>query len=63
MMANGDNIEELIEEYPSLEREDIFACLSYAASLTEDAALANAIAEGRKDSFVGEDKILEILGD
>lgn len=58
MLANGDRIEDLIESYPSLEREDILACLSYA----EDKALANAIAEGRKDRFVDEDKILEILG-
>jgi hypothetical protein len=29
----------------------------------EDTALANAIAEGRKDNFVSEEKILEILGD
>jgi len=32
MLANGDTIEELLAEYPSLEREDIFACLNYAAS-------------------------------
>ena len=33
MLANGDTIEELIEEYPSISREDILACLDYAASL------------------------------
>jgi uncharacterized protein (DUF433 family) len=27
MLANGDTIEELLDEYPSLEREDILACL------------------------------------
>ena len=36
MLANGDTIEELLEEYPSLEREDILACLCYAASLAEE---------------------------
>ncbi len=36
MLANGDTAEELLAEYPSLEREDIFACLNYAASLTEE---------------------------
>ncbi|MBX3056865.1 MAG: DUF433 domain-containing protein [Anaerolineae bacterium] len=36
MLANGDTIEELLEEYPSLEREDILACLEYAASLAEE---------------------------
>lgn len=36
MMANGDTIEELLAEYPSLEREDILACLDYAAALAEE---------------------------
>jgi uncharacterized protein (DUF433 family) len=36
MLANGDTIEELMKEYPSLERDDILACLSYAASLAEE---------------------------
>ncbi len=36
MLANGDTIEELLEEYPSLEREDILTCLDYAASLVEE---------------------------
>ena len=36
MLANGDTIEELLAEYPSLERDDIFACLNYAASLAEE---------------------------
>jgi len=36
MLANGDSIEELLKEYHSLEREDILACLNYAASLTEE---------------------------
>ena len=36
MLANGDTIEELSEEYPSLKREDVLACLDYAAALTEE---------------------------
>jgi len=36
MLGNGDTIEELLEEYPSLKREDIFACLKYAALLAEE---------------------------
>ena len=36
MLANGDTIEELLEEYPSLTREDILACLDYAALLAEE---------------------------
>jgi uncharacterized protein (DUF433 family) len=36
MLANGDTIDELLAEYPSLQREDILACLDYAATLAEE---------------------------
>lgn len=36
MLANGDTIEDLLQEYPSLEREDILACLKFAALLAEE---------------------------
>jgi uncharacterized protein (DUF433 family) len=36
MLANGDTVEDLLEEYPSLTREDILACLDYAALLAEE---------------------------
>jgi uncharacterized protein (DUF433 family) len=36
MLANGDNIEALLEDYPSLIIMDIYACLDYAASLAEE---------------------------
>jgi uncharacterized protein (DUF433 family) len=36
MLANGDTIEELLDEYPSLTRQDILACLDYAAVLAEE---------------------------
>jgi len=36
MLANGDKIEELLEDYPSLTSEDIYSCLDYAASLAEE---------------------------
>jgi uncharacterized protein (DUF433 family) len=36
MLANGDSIGDLLREYPSLTREDILACLDYAASLAEE---------------------------
>ncbi len=36
MLANGDTIEDILEEFPSLEREDVLACLEYAASLAEE---------------------------
>lgn len=36
MLANGDTIEDLLQDYPSLERADILACLGYAAALAEE---------------------------
>lgn len=36
MLANGDTIEDLLQAYPSIEREDILACLEYAAALAEE---------------------------
>ena len=36
MLANGDTVEDLLAEYPSLSREDILASLDYAAALAEE---------------------------
>ena len=36
MLANGDRIDQLLDDYPSLKAEDIYACLDYAASLAEE---------------------------
>jgi len=36
MLANGDAVDDLLAEYPSLSREDILACLDYAADLAEE---------------------------
>ena len=36
MLANGDTVEDLLQEYPSLTWEDILACFDYAASLAEE---------------------------
>ena len=36
MLANGDTVEGLLVEYPSLSREDIMASLDYAAELAEE---------------------------
>ena len=36
MLANNDTVEDLLQEYPTLSREDILACLDYAAALTEE---------------------------
>ncbi len=36
MLANGNTIEELLVDYPSLTRDHILASFDYAASLTEE---------------------------
>lgn len=36
MLANGDTVEDLLEEYPSLTGDDIRACLEYAAASVEE---------------------------
>ena len=33
LLASGMTIEELLEDYPDLEKEDFLACLQYAAKL------------------------------
>ena len=33
-LAAGDSIEEILAEYPSLSREDIYACLQFATKLS-----------------------------
>ncbi len=36
MLAGGDTVEDLLKDYPSLRKEDIYACLDYAAMLAEE---------------------------
>lgn len=36
MLANGDTVDGLLSAYPSITRQDVAACLDYAASLAEE---------------------------
>ena len=36
LLASGETIEEILEEYPSIEREDVLACLAYGAEMARD---------------------------
>ena len=36
MLANGDTVDDLLKDYPSLQQQDILAALDYAASLAEE---------------------------
>ncbi|MFY7667195.1 MAG: DUF433 domain-containing protein [Crocinitomicaceae bacterium] len=39
LMASGMTIEELLEDYPDLERADFLACLSYASKLASSKSI------------------------
>jgi uncharacterized protein (DUF433 family) len=41
MLANGDTIEDLLKEYPSITKEDIMACIDYAAELAEEQIISD----------------------
>ena len=34
-LSNGDSIEEILEQYPTLEKEDVYACLRFATNLMQ----------------------------
>jgi uncharacterized protein (DUF433 family) len=34
-LAGGVSVEELLEEYPGIEREDILACIAYGAEMSK----------------------------
>jgi len=36
MLAGGDSIESLLDAFPSIEKDDVFACLEYASILAEE---------------------------
>ena len=38
-LANEDSVEDILAAYPSLTREDIQACLAYAAEVTRERVL------------------------
>ncbi len=35
-LAGGTTIEEVLEAYPSIEKEDVLACIAYGAEMTTD---------------------------
>ena len=42
LLSAGASIEEIIQDYPSLEREDVFAATEYAAHQTDHPVLLSA---------------------
>jgi uncharacterized protein (DUF433 family) len=43
-LAAGDSIEDVLQEYPSLAREDVQACIGYASRLMGNAYSVEAVA-------------------
>jgi uncharacterized protein (DUF433 family) len=42
LLSSGASVEEILKDYPNLEREDIFAATEYAAHQTDHAVLLSA---------------------
>lgn len=38
-LANGNTVEDILAAYPPLTREDVYACLAYAAEMTRERVL------------------------
>ncbi len=47
-LAGGATIEELLEEYPGLEREDILACIAYGAEMSRDSFVEIPLGEKKE---------------
>lgn len=43
LMASGMTIEELLEDYPDLEKDDFLACLAYAAKLSQVKSISKVL--------------------
>jgi len=35
-LASGSSLEDILEDYPQLEREDVLACIAYGADMTRE---------------------------
>jgi len=42
-LAGGESIESIMEEYPGIEREDVLACIAYAAGMLKVAENAISV--------------------
>ena len=45
LLAHGNTIEEILEEYPGVEKNDIYACLLFASKTLQDASFVPIKAE------------------
>lgn len=47
-LAGGMSIEEILEAYPSIEREDVFACIAYGAEMSRDVFVEIPLGENKE---------------
>jgi uncharacterized protein (DUF433 family) len=45
LLAAGETIEELLQAYPSISREDILACIAYGAEIARDSYVEIPLSE------------------
>jgi uncharacterized protein (DUF433 family) len=45
-LANGDTVEEILSAHPGITREDVRACLLYAAEMTRERVLPVEVGSG-----------------
>ncbi len=43
-LSNGDSVEDILEQYPTLTEEDIYACLKFAKNLVENEYIVQPLA-------------------
>ena len=43
-LSNGDSVEDILEQYPTLNEDDIYACLKFATNLVEHSYIIEPIA-------------------
>jgi uncharacterized protein (DUF433 family) len=46
-LANGDSIEDILQEYPHLTREDVLACIAYGAEVARERFVPISVADQR----------------
>ena len=51
-LASGATIEEIIQQYPSIEREDILACIAYGAELIDNNSEPPQLASLKADRVI-----------
>jgi len=51
-LASGATIEEIIQQYPTIEREDILACIAYGAELIDNNSEPQHLASLKPDRVI-----------